>query len=31
MRPTGVGTGAGTDADGWMLDAANFWETQING
>ena len=26
----GVGTGAGTDADGWMLDAANFWETQIN-
>ena len=27
----GVGTGAGTDADGWMLDAANFWETQING
>ena len=27
----GVGTGAGTDADGWILDAANFWETQING
>ena len=26
----GVGTGAGTDADGWMLDAATFWETQIN-
>lgn len=26
----GVGTGAGTDADGWMLDAAAFWEEQTN-
>lgn len=27
----GVNASASTDADGWMLDAANFWETQING
>ena len=26
----GVGTGAGTDADGWMRDAVDFWEANLN-
>ena len=26
----GVGTGAGTDADGWLQDAVAFWESQTS-